>query len=284
MFCYPDWTQDTSLVTPTVTGPAWIDLDLLKGEVLSEMARCPSLALADSQLAIDCGATRNALVIVLPAHNAYPGDLARVRLATDAAFTDVVADTGWQEFFTRAYPFGSLPWGDVRFWDGYLTLEEVEGYVIPWIYVLPAEVLYRYVKVEIDARSNPAGYFDLGAVVVSPGVRPRYNLSYGVQLGYRDDSRRERSRGGVPFVDQAELYRTASMRLDWLSVQEAFGSFWEMQRRLGTSRRFFFLYDSAADATRRYKQSFMAQFTGLGRITHPHYNVHALPIEIEEVK
>lgn len=283
-FCYPDWTQPTSQYTPTITGPAWIGLDLLQGEILSEMARCPSVLLADTQLVIDCKTTRSASVIVLPAHSAYPGDLARVRLATDAGFTNVVADTGWQEFFPPVYAFGALPWGDESFWGGYMTLEQTDGYVIPWIATLATPVLYRYAKVEIDAQTNPAGYFDLGAVVISPGITPRYNISYGIQFGHRDDSRRERSRGAVPFVDQATLYRTASMQLDWLSMQEAFGPIWEMQRRLGTSGRFFFLYDSADDPAVRFKRSFMAQFGALKPITHPRFGQYAVGADIEEVK
>lgn len=283
-FCYPDWTQDTSQVTTTITGAAWIDLDLLKGDVLSEMARCPSVLLADTQLTIDAGTLRDALVLVIPAHSAARGDKARIRLATDAGFTDVVADTGWQDFFPRAYAWGTAPWLDIHFRDGYLTAEETAGLMIPWIVVLPAPVLFRYVKVEIDARANPAGFFDLGAVVISPGISPRYNISYGVQFALRDDSRRERSKGAVPFVDQAELYREASMQLDWLSVAEAFGAQWEMRRQLGMSGRFFFLYDAADDPTVIYRRSFMAQFETLGQITHPHYGTYSLPTKITEVK
>lgn len=95
-----------------------------------------------------------------------------------------------------------------NFWDGYITFEDIAGYAIHWIATLADPVLFRYAKVDIDWRPNPAGYFAPGAVVVCPGVSSRYNISYGVQIGQRDES--TCSCGEVPFVEQASISSIAA--------------------------------------------------------------------------
>lgn len=283
MFCYPNWTLPTTVVTPTVTGAGWIDLDKLQGDVLSEMARYPGVTPADTRLLIDLGTTRNIRVLAIPFHNAQLGDLARIRVATDAALTDIVLDTGWQEFFGEVYPFGSLEFGRPEWTDGRLTPEQAAGQMPPWVYVAAGEVLGRYLDVQLDFSGNSDGCTDVGQIVASPAIRPIYNVSYGVRPPYyRDPSTKRRAKGGPQFADRARPYRVTQMQLDWLGRAEAYGAFFEMVREYGVTKPFFYIHDADAPAALLPKQAMMATAERIGEPTHASVGRYSMSIELSE--
>lgn len=282
-FCYPNWTQPSAVVTPVYTGASWTDLSKLYGEVLSEMARCASLVLANSKFTIDLGTPRNINVLAIPFHNAQPGNKARITVATDAGFTDVVIDTGWKEFFGEVYPWGSLPWGHVSWIDGRLTAEQAVGRVDPWMHVQEADVLGRYVQVEFDFTGHTDGWVDCGQVVVSSGFSPTYNVTKGVQVPYYvDPSTKTRAKGGPQFADRRKPYRTTKMALDWLDASEAYGAFYEMVRDLGVTKPFFYIHNADADPAILPKQSFMATAEDITPPSHRFLHVYALQLSISE--
>jgi hypothetical protein len=282
-----NWLLPTIAVTPTVSFPAgsgWIDPELLTGPVLSEMARCPSVDPADTQMVWDMGTERAVRALAMPFHSCTVGDRVRVQVATDAAFSSVVIDTDWQDVVGEWFPFGSLPWGHPNFWGGLPTAEDLDGYCPPWFYIADAAVLGRYVRWLWDVSGSTLGYLDVGRLFVGDVVQPRYNLSYGVQVGYVDKSKTERSRGAALFGDQEEKYLSASFALDYLSQEEAIGQVMEMHRRLGTTEPFFWAYNPADGLALRTKRMFMARFASLDKIEHPKYGIYAVRCNIEEYK
>lgn len=287
ILAYNNWLMPTVSVTPAVTvpvGAGWIDTALLTGRVLSEMARCPSVDLADTQMVWDMGTTRAVRVLGMPMHNCSIGDRVRVRLATDAAITDVTLDTGWQDVIGEWYPFGSLPWGDPRSWDGLPTAEDLAGYAPPWLHVAAADAYGRYVKWEWDIGTNPAGYLDVGRLFVGSAIQPRYNYSYGIKFAIVDKSPSARSRGGAVFSDAIEQYRTVSFQLDWLSREEAFGQVFEMQRRVGTTEPILFIADPDDGPALLTKRAMVATLADLSPIDHPSFGAHSVQIRLEEMK
>lgn len=282
-FCYPNWTLPTSVHTPAATGAGWIDLSNLQGEVLSEMARYPGVDPANTRLVIDMGTTRNIDMLALPFHNAWLGDMARIKVCTDALLTDVVLDTGWKEFFGEVYPYGSLPWGHSSWIDGRLTEEEAVGLTPPWMHTAPATVLGRYLDIYLDFSANPAGYVDLGQVVASPLITPTWGATYGLKPPfYRDPSTKRRSKGGVQFSDPQRLYRVVRMALNHLSKNEAYGSFYEMVRQYGVTKPFFYIHDSDAPAAILPKQCFMVTAEAIGDLTHKSTLEYSLEVELSE--
>jgi hypothetical protein len=280
-FCFPNWTQASSIYTPTIAGAGWVDLSKMQGEVLSEMARYPGVNPANTKVVIDLQTTRNVDNIVLPFHNAKPGDKARAELATDAAFTDVVIDSGWVDFFPEMYPYGTLPWGSENWLDGHLTDEQAAGLVLPWIYQASNTALGRYLRISLDFSGNSDGYVDLGQPVASPALTPVYGASYGRKMPfYRDPSTKTRSKGGVHFVEAQKSYRSTAMQLDWLSGDELYGQFYEFVRQYGVSKPFFYIHDPDAPIAKLLKESFMAIAQTIGDPVHTHLDTHSLSIEI----
>ncbi len=286
LFCWPDWTQPSATVTPTFTdsgaGLKWIDLGLLQSTVLSEMARCTSVAVADTKLEGDLGTDRPVRVVAIPTHSAKLGDKARFTLYTDAARTNLVLDTGWVDFFGVIYPFGSLPWGHESFATGRLSAEVAADYRVAWLYVAGAEVLGRYWRLEINASGNTDGFIDIGRLVVARGWTPKYNVSYGVQFGWRDDSRKSRSKGGAQFADKEPRRRMFRMSIDWMTLKEGFGGPLEMQRTLGTTEPFLFVFDPS-DVELAIQRTCMVTASSLGALTLNHHDNTTVPIDLEEV-
>lgn len=285
LIAWRNWLMPTVSVTPTVTVPAgsgWIDTDLLTGDVLSEMARCPSVDTAKTMLVWDMGDTRAVQIYAAPFHNCGIGDKVRARLATDAAIADVVYDTGWCDVIGRWYEWGALPWGDPHWWDGMPTAEDLDGLCPPWIHVAAAESLGRYVEWSWDVSGNAAGYLDVGRLHVGPVLQPRYNLSYGVRVGRQDKSAYVRSKGGAGFADDVMQYRTAGFELDWLSVAEAFGDLDDMRRRMGVTRPFLWVYNPDDSDALRTRRAFMARFAALNDVSHPRYGQWSVGAALEE--
>ena len=282
-FCYPNWTLATPTVTPTITGAGWLDLANLQGEVLSETARYPGVTPANTKLLIDLGTLRNLSVLAIPIHNAGLLDTARIRVATDAGLTNIVLDTGWQEFFGEMYPYGSLPWGRVEWTDGRYNAEQAAGKTPTWVFVSPVEVIGRYLDVQLDFSNNASGVVDIGQIVASPALTPKYNISYGVNPPYyKDPSQANRSKGGVRFADKYRPYRTTQMRLDWLDESEAYGQFFDMARDYGITKPFLFIYDASAARSILTKHTMMATAEKIGEPTHPHFGVYSMTIELSE--
>lgn len=281
--CFPNWTLPTAIVTPTATGAGWIDLANLQGDVLSEMARYPGVDLAGSRLVIDLGEQRNVLVLAIPFHNASIRDSARIRFCTDAALTDAVIDSGWQEFFGVIYPYGSLDPTRVEWIDGRLTAEDAAGVVNPWMYVAPSAQIGRYLDIQLDFRNNPSGYIDLGQIVASPALTSDKNISYGVSPPfYVDPSTKTRAKGGPQFADKRRQYRAARMQFDWLGTMELYGGFYEFVRRYGLTQPFFFIYDSDADPVLRQKQCFMCTAEEIAPPTNTSLRIHTLALALTE--
>lgn len=282
-FCYPNWTLPSAVYTPTITGAGWVDLAKMQGDVLSEMARYPGVNPVNTKVVIDLGTLRNIDALVLPFHNAKIGDKARVEVATDSGFTDIVLDSGWKEFFSEMYPYGSLEWGRVEWMDGRMTEEQASGLMPPWIHLASSTVFGRYVRWSLDFSGNSDGYVDLGQPVIAPALSPVYNISYGCSPPfYRDSSQKHRVKSGPQFKEKQRPYRVTRMQLDWLSENELYGQFYEMVRQYGVTEPFFFIYDADAIPALLIKQCFMASAEQIGDPTHPKYGNHTLTIELSE--
>ncbi len=286
-FCFPNWTQPTSIVTPTATGygspDIWVDLDNLQSEVLSEMARCPSVDTTDTRILIDLGATRNIGMLAMPSHNAQDGDLGRIRIASDAALTDILYDSGWVEFLGEIYPFESLASERVEWIDGHLTAEQVADQVVPWIDVLPTEVYGKYLDVQLDFTDNTDGYVDIGRIFACTVISPTVNTLEGTTPPfYRDPSTKSRTRRGPSFSDKRKPFLISKLTFGALDIDEVYEEFFEMVRQYGLSEPFFFIYNSDAAKYILMRQSFVATAENMAEPKNNSYGIYAMDLEISQ--
>lgn len=286
-FCFPNWTQPTSIYTPTAAGfgspDLWVDLDNLQSEVLSEMARYPGVDPADTKILIDLRTARNIGALAMPFHNAQDGDLGRIRIASDAALTDILYDSGWIDFIGEIYPYGSLPSERVEWIDGRMTAEQSADRMIPWIDILPADVYGRYLEIQLDFTDNTDGYVDIGRIFASPIISPTVNTLEGTTPPfYHDPSTKSRTRRGPSFSDKRKPYRLSRLTFGALDLDEVYEKFFEMVRQYGLSEPFFFIYNSDADKYILIRQSFVATADNVAEPKNSHYGIYAMDLEISE--
>ncbi|WP_165063927.1 phage head spike fiber domain-containing protein [Paludisphaera rhizosphaerae] len=191
-------------------------------------------------------------------------------------------DSGRVEPFPIIYPFGSLPWGHPSFWDGRLAEEERRGYPQPILHLAPTTVNARYWLIEVDDQANSDGHIDLARLFIARAWQPSRNYAYGAQLGWRDDSTELASDGGAEFYAARPTRRTYAFRVEYLPLDEAMVSGFEMLRKLGKAGQLFVLIDPGDDrhAARR---SFLATMTSPQPIEHAAYNLHSFTAELREV-
>lgn len=153
--------------------------------------------------------------VALPATNLTQFAKIRVRLYSDQAGTELVADSG-QVYACPTSTVGLYDWGgpvDVNaFAYGGASKSAV------WFKEQPTNV--RRCVVEISDPRNPAGYIDCARLVVGPFWEGRKNADYGATAGTTDMSKVQRSDSGDSFVQRGPQYQTMSLNLSDLNEQD----------------------------------------------------------------
>lgn len=157
----------------------------------------------------------------------------RIRLSDDPTFATAAYDSG----AVRAWPIigghGALPWG-VWSWGDLLGEEDAAYYTITALQLLPEAVVARYLRIDIDDTGNPDGFVQAGRLIAGPAYRPSYNLDYGWEIGFVDESGIDRSRGGQTWVDERPRYRVARFTLSGISEAELYANVFDyVDRRKG---------------------------------------------------
>lgn len=95
---------------------------------------------------------------------------------------------------------------------------------------------YRYWRLEIVDTGNPDGFFQAGRLYLSKVFQPAINASYGLQEGYFDRSRNQRTiAGGVSSVNRVPL-RTCQWSLDFVTETEMYGTLRDIDLTRGMSK------------------------------------------------
>jgi hypothetical protein len=180
---------------------------------------------------------------------------------------------------------GTVYLGDFQAWDidgdpvlydsGYTSIgpaaQTVEDYSqlnVPYV-AYPGNATARYWRIDIDDIGNTAGVVDLGRLIIAGAYTPTVNMSYGAALGLEDDTTRHVTDGGAALYNARSKRRSVTGVLDNMADAEALGTFWKMQKQLGTSGQFFFMWDSA-DTTYKHDRAFLACFRQLSALEAPY--------------
>jgi hypothetical protein len=194
----------------------------------------------------------------------------------------------------------SLYIGDIQAWDAADTdrFPDDSGWVAAWpsgisaatmgtfkpahVYIAPADVTTaRYLRIGLNDTANAAGYLDVGRLVVAPVFQPTINLAYGAALGWEDDSTRTPTDGGAFIYATRSRRRTLTATLADLPQDEALNNLWEMQRQLGTTGQFLFVFDPT-DTTHLWRRSMLATFRDLSPLEMASYARYTTPIALVE--
>jgi hypothetical protein len=170
-------------------------------------------------------------------------------LGWDAAADQLVYDSGLKDAWPAIFPAGSIPSYHPSYATSKLTAEDAVGVAMPFVVVPAAPQNARYWRWEIQDTTNPAGYVDVGRLVMAYGYRPTINMSYGYKEG-RDTSLSSRTpmQGGNAIFKDLPSPRTVTFALVDLPADEALVNAMEIQRRTGITKQMFFVFDESDTA------------------------------------
>lgn len=280
LFAWPNRTEGA-----TLTGGAWsatLPLTNLKTRFTFEPARSANTLPASTQCDVALDAPRDIKCVALLRHNLRVGSSYRLRLsATAGDYSAPLWDSGTRAVWGSMFPFGVMGWGDYGWWGGMPGAEDIAGYPSMLLCVLPTVVRARYLRLELLDEGNPAGYVEAARLWVSGQWQPRWNASYGMQLGWEDPSRTEAALDGTEYHDERPKTRALVASLDWLSTDEGHAVYLEMQRQLGTTRELLVVPDYS-DTTHLIRRSFVGRLRSLSALEAWAYQLFKGAIEIKE--
>lgn len=280
LMAWPNRTEQAAL-----TGGAWsgsLPLANLKTRYSFEPARSTDALPASTQLQAALDAPRDIKCVALLRHNCSTAAQYRLRLSSvPGDFSAPVWDSGPRQVWVSMYPFGAKSWGDDGWWGGMPAAEDIAGYPSLLLCVLPVAARARYLLLEVFDAGNPDGYVQAARLWVSGQWQPKYNASYGLQLGWEDPSLTESALDGTEYHDERTKTRVLVASFEFLSEDEGHALYLEMQRQLGTTRELLVVpnYDDTAHLIRR---SFVGRLRKLTALDAWAYRLYKGGIEVKE--
>jgi hypothetical protein len=213
-------------------------------------------------------------------HNLSRSATWRIQLGSAPGGADIY-DSGDQLVWRISFDTGVVEWGDANWWEGRYDDESV-GHPFAAIFMAPADVAARYVRISLMDPFNPSGYVQLGRVFAGGGVSPAYNMSYGMSDAWESLTQVETTPGGTDYFDERRAGRVTRFVLDHLGQQSEFRSFFEMQRRLGVSGEVLYLPD-ASDMADAQLRGFLGRMRTLSPIEYPFFSTRRAAFELKEL-
>lgn len=152
-------------------------------------------------------------------HNIESAGTWRVQLYSDAAWTTQIYDSG-NVTAIDSLTLGELDWGVSPLGSG--LYDAFLGQRNSAIYF--PEVTAVSFKITITDTGNSAGYIDVSRLWLGQYIAPAYNVSYGLQLAWRDNTTQVRTDGGSLRSDGGQPWREIRFSLD--ALPEADRSAW----------------------------------------------------------
>lgn len=188
--------------------------------------------------------------LALVRHNLTATATYRLRLYDAAGQTGTLLyDSGTVALETTLVGWGAFDWGTDPW--GSATLSD---WPVPYFVVWFDAVLALSFDLELADTDNPDGYLEAARLVLGATIEPTYNMSYGLELSWREQSKQVRTEGGTLRTDERQAYRRWSFALDHLSPAER-GTLMDRFRRIGLRNDLFlscFPEDTDTDRERDY--------------------------------
>lgn len=173
--------------------------------------------LTDLYLEIDFGAAQDVTLIALLFHNLTSSATWRVRGATTQA--NLTASPGYDSTPMAAW---NANWpSDTDPVHALLHLSAAES--------------YQFWRIDITDGGNPDGYIEAGRVILDDAwqLPAGKNIDYGWDMGIEDPSPVARGKGGQRYPEAHAATRVLRCRMSYLSEDEMYDDYYEIQRRRG---------------------------------------------------
>ncbi len=280
IIAFPNRFDEAALSSGSWT--AALPLANLQNRILAKLARSTDAANASTKFDTALTKSRAVKVVAVINHNLSAAALFRIRGADVSNFSVLLYDSGWIAAWPALYATLSLEWEDDNWWDGKMLDEDKTGYTWSLIHILPAATIARYWRIEFDDTTNAAGYVQAGRVFTAGQWQPVVNMSYGLSLGWETDTKTDKALGGAEYFDPRKAWRVARFNLDWMSIDEALGRAFEIDRRAGIDQEVLYIFDPA-DTVHMIRRAFIGRLRQLSPIEYPYLNTMRKAYEIKEL-
>ena len=277
------WDNKTD--SSTLSGGFWealLPLTNVQDKLLQKTARSEDVALTSTQFNCDTDPASSIQAIVLCNHNMSLTSLIRIRLSDDVYFATSDYDSGWVDVFESVYSPENVNWEDDNFWFGKLDQRSLSGYSVNYTHLMTESYSNQYMRIEINDTGNSDGYVEFGRLITAPIFQFVKNAIYGATISWKDETIVSESIGGSAFHEQRQKRRNYSFSTDFMDVDEALESVFELQRNRGVSGEIFLIPDSD-DVLNSFRTSFLGRFTKLEGITHRFFSKYKTSYNIEEI-
>lgn len=249
-------TQTPTSFRDTTAGRTWIECDLGGGQLIN--------------------------VLSLMAHNISQNGLIRIRLSSVSNFSVLDYDSGQVSAWPSIGGYGTLPWG-VWNWGDLLGVSEATYYTIFSYFVLPTAIVSRYIRIDINDTSNPAGYIQAGRFWAGPSWQPSQNIQFGWEIGWVDSSQVQYSLGGQAYIDQRAKRRIMKFSLMHLNAAEIYSNAFDfIDRRKGIAGDLLII--PQPDNPELYIHEVVyGRMQTLNPITNPDYSGRSKQFVLEEI-
>lgn len=278
---FPNISEEVML-----SGGSWtssLPLNNLKNRLIRKVARSSDASTSSTKIIIDASEGRQIRLLSLVNHNMSTSARIRVRFSDKSNFSTIDYDSGLVLVWARTFDSVNLAWQAKNFWSGRPFNSDRKFFTPNFVLCLPVEVYSRYILIEIDDRSNPDGYVEIGRLFISKGLQPSINMQEGASLGYESNTEIELSESGSEYFRRREPYRVANFTLANQKGDIALGRIFDAQRRLGLDGEIFFVYNPF-DGEDLLRRSFLGRLQELSPLESIFTDRYSVGFQIKEIQ
>lgn len=273
---YPEWSREV-----TYTGVGWSENYPVEHVGTYELPRVARSTGLSATIIGTLEQLRPLQMIGLCGHNMSQTGQYRIRLYRDAARTQLVHDTGYQQVWPVVYGYASRDFYTPNFWTGQYAQREMQGQHPTCIVWLAQRHYATAIEVELTD-THAVGYIDLGYLALAEGWQLSVNPSQGAQFGFEMNDVVTKAAGGSKYVEQRPKARLFRGTIDYMDKQEVKERAYEMWRQLGVVIPFLWLLNPD-DTRNRVRDSYLAQLEDPGLFAYTASTKASVPLNIREV-
>jgi hypothetical protein len=187
-------------------------------------------------------------------------------LQTLAAMQTMVYDSGW----IASYPSGH-------------TAETLQGMNVAFVQIVNGQTGFtgQYWSVQIDDASNAAGYVELARLCVCGGWQPDGNAQYGLEQRWDSPTTAEETDAASFIYNARPGRRLFAYTLPMMLDADTLSYPWRMQRILGKSGQFLFVFDPT-DSANMHERACLCVFEDLSPLKYAFLGRQDVPLGIRE--
>ncbi|MDP3794204.1 MAG: hypothetical protein Q8R07_05675 [Candidatus Uhrbacteria bacterium] len=209
----------------------------------------------------------------------------RIRVSANADMSSPVYDSGTINAWEIIYTTSEIETGLLsEFFPGGLPPPET----IPWLQglvrrvLLPSEVSGRYVRIDFNDSSNPAGYLEVSYVYAGRVLEVTNNIAYGWKVWREEVSREPRSASGQYWM--ARVYRRAKVTatLNAVSLTDMTGIWYLLLYLTGINTEVLISVVDRIGSLQFYTTIY-GKFVQSSQPSNVGFSTYQIPLELEEI-